>query len=519
MDSKWLKILKQYDVHCLKIKKATNISFDETEKQKSARIKKLEEDYINWFENYFPHYAKVKCAPYHRKLANAIIKNRKSKTLAEIFRSGAKSVHVGMGIPLYLYFIKDLNFFLQIGENAPKAKKLIGKIQSELEYNQKLINDYGHRMGKGNWADGDFLTSDGVRFMSLGWEQSARGLSEGADRPDYISVDDVDSRRHVNNATMMIDGVEKIEEEIIGCFDAADDGIERFVYANNNFHKNSITNRLKAKFIKNIKLDKQNGEKSDYCVITVTAVVDTVNFVPTWPEKTSSEYWRKKYQKNATAFLREYMHIHVDKGKKFKKEWFRFEKMLRLSQYDALIVVGDLSYKDNADWKGMYLIGKIKKEYHIIHCFLRQTSRRIVAAWVYDIYEDRKLARYNVRYIIDGLFAQDEFVNDFDAEGEERGYYIAVIANKEKYGDKFNHIDSITGRFERRWVVFNIDEVDNPDQTDTIEQFLAFEKGSGANDDGPDAIAVGFKELDKLTFIEKFEPMITKRETYEDQSY
>lgn len=519
MDSKWLKIVKQYDVHCLKIKKATTPSFGETDKEKQIRVKNLEKDYIAWFEYYFGHYAKVKCAPFHRKLANKIISNRKSKTIAEIFRSGAKSVHTGMGVPLFLYFTGELNFFLQIGENAPKAKKLIGKIQAELEYNQKLINDYGQRMGKGSWADGDFLTSDGIRFMSLGWEQSARGLSEGAERPDYISVDDVDSKRHVNNKDLMRAGVEKITEEIMGCFDAADDGTERFVYANNNFHKNSITNRLKAEFNKNIKLDKLEGKQSDYYVLTVTAVVDLINFEPTWAAKTTSEYWRNKYNKNKKAFLREYMHIHVDEGKIFKAEYFRYEKMLRLNQYDALIFVGDLSYKDKGDYKGFYLIGKKGKEYHIIHCFLRQTSRRIVAAWLYDKYEERNLGRYNIRYIIDGLFAQDEFVNDFDAEGEERGYYIAVIANKEKYGDKYNHIESIEGRFERRWVVFNIDEKENPDQMDTVEQFLAFEKGGGANDDGPDAIAVGFKELDKLTFIEKFEPMIIQRETYQNQSY
>lgn len=519
MDSRDEKLIKQYDLHCLKIKKATTITFGETQKEKEARMKNSEKDYITWFEDYYPHYAKVKSADYHRKLANRIIKNPKSKTLAEIFRSGAKSVHTGMGIPMYLYFTGQLHFMLQMGENAPKAKKLISKIQAELEYNQKIINDYGRRMGKGNWADGDFLTSDGVRFMSLGWEQSARGLSEGADRPDYISVDDVDSKRHVNNSIMMNDGVEKIMEEIIGCFDAADDSRERFVYSNNNFHKNSITNRLKAEFNKNIKLDKQDGDRSDYSVVSVAAVIDLVTFEPTWPQKTTAEYWRKKYQKNPKAFLREYMHIHVAEGKVFKAEDFRFEKMLRLNQYDALIAVGDLSYKDKGDFKSFYLIGKKAKEYHIIHCFLRQTSRGIVAAWLYDMFESRNLGRYNVRYLIDGLFAQDEFVNDFDSEGEERGYYIAVIANKEKYGEKFNHIESIEGRFLRRWVVFNIDEKDNPDQITTVEQFLAFEKGGGANDDGPDAIAVGFKELDKATFIEKFDPRITIRDTYQNQSY
>jgi len=519
MDAKWEKILKDYELNCLKIKKSTSIDLSESAKDKSARIKYLEEDYIRWFENYFTHYAKKKSAPYHKKLADKVIKNPKSKTLAEIYRSGAKTVHVGMGIPLYLMFTGQLDFMLQIGENAPKAKKLIGAIQAELEYNQKLINDYGRKMGKGNWADGDFLTTDGIRFMSLGWEQSARGLKEGASRPDYISIDDVDSKKHINNNVMMSDGVDKILEDIMGCFDATDDGNERLVYANNNFHKNSITNRLKAEFNKNIQIDKKNGVKSDYYVLTVQAVVDLVSFEPTWPSKTTAQYWKNKYEKNPRSFLREYMHVHVSAGKIFTEEMMQWKEMLRLSQYDALIIIGDLSYKDKADFKGMYLIGKKGKEYHILYCFLRQTSRTEVAVWLYDLYEDKKLYKYNIDFLIDGLFAQDEFVNDFDAEGEIRGYYIPVIANKEKYGEKHNHIESILGRFLRRWVFWNIKEKNNSDQIVTLDQFYDFEKGSGTNDDGPDAVAVGFKELDKKTFIESFEPLIIQRDTYEDNSY
>lgn len=519
MDAKWQKILADYEQHCLKIKKATSIDLTESPKDKAARIKDLESDYIRWFENYFPHYAKKTSAPYHKKLADKVIKNPKSKTLAEIYRSGAKSVHIDMGIPLYLMVTGQLNFMVIFGENAPKAKKLISNIQAELEYNQKFINDYGRKMGNGNWADGDFLTTDGIRFMSLGWEQSARGLREGAERPDYIVVDDVDSRKHVNNSVMMAAGVEKITEEIFGCFDAADDGIERFVYANNNFHKNSITNRLKTEFNKNIQLDKNKGIKSDYYVLTVTAVVDLVNFEPTWPSKTTPEYWKSKYEKNPRAFLREFMHVHVATGKIFTEAMMQWKDMLRLKDYDALIVIGDLSYKDKADYKGMYLIGKKGREYHVIHCFLRQTNRPEVASWLYDMYEDRKLNKYNIDYLIDGQFAQDEFVEDFDEEGEIRGYFIPVIANKTNYGNKPNHIESILGKFIRRWVFWNIKEKQHADQIVTLDQFYDFEKGSDTNDDGPDAIAVGFKELDKKTYIENFDPKITERETYEDNSY
>lgn len=512
INNKWTKLLNDYDLHCQFIIKSTVVDTTETPVEKNKRVAKLEKDYIQWFEYYFSHYAKVKCAPYHKQLANKIIGHKKSKTLAEIFRSGGKSVHTGMGIPLFLYLAKkDLKFMLLIGETEVKAKQLLSDIQAELQYNQKLINDYGIKFKKGDWSDGNFYTSDGIRFMSLGFGQSPRGLREGNQRPDYIDIDDVDTKQHVNNSRIMAESVDYILEEVVGCFDASDDSTERLIYSNNNFHKNSVTNRLKHAFQNYIDIDNKNGVTTQYNILTVCAVKDLINFEPTWAAKTTAEYWKNKYEKNARAFLREYMHVHVSEGKIFKPEYIQHKEVLSLEQYEALIFVGDLSYKDKGDFKAMFLMGKIKKEFHIIHSFTRQTSRRNVAKWLYDTYEQELLQRHNIRYLIDGLFAQDEFINDFDTEGNERGYYIPVIANKKNYGNKFDHIESIVGYFQRGWVFWNIDEKQTLDQIEAIDQFMAFEKGSQAHDDAPDAIAVGIGELNKATFIEKFEPRFTKR--------
>lgn len=516
---KWDKLIKSYDLHCRIIAKATATGSRESPDEKIKRMAFLEADYHRWFSYYFRHYAKVKCAPYHIKLAKKVISNKKSKTLARIFRSGGKSVHVNIGIPLYLDAIGELHFMILVGENEIKAKRLLGDLQAELEHNALLIADYGSKLSKGNWADGNFYTTTGKRFMALGFGQSPRGLREGAQRPDYISIDDVDTRKHINNNKIMSEAVDYINEEVMGCFDAGDHSRERLVIANNDFDKRSITHRMMLQFQKNIKIDKDNLQPSDYYVLSVPAVKDLASFQPSWPEKTSADFWRKKYQKNPKAFLREYMHIHVDEGKIFKAEYFRHDKMLPLARYDALVFIGDLSYKDTGDYKAMYLIGKKGKEYHVIYSFLRQTGRRVVAAWLYDKYIEERLERYNIKYLFDGLFAQDEFVNDFDAEGDERGYYVPIAPNKKSYGNKYDHIESTEGRFLRGWVVFNIAEKNSPDQITTIEQYLSFEKGSQAHDDGPDAIAAGIKELDKITYIEKFDPRITARETYANNDY
>ena len=291
----------------------------------------------------------------------------------------------------------------------------------------------------------------------------------------------------------------------MGCFDETDGSVKRFVFANNNFHKNSITNRLKTQFKVQISKARENGQKSKYKILNVPAVKDLNTFSPNWPEKTSADYWRNKFGNTPyRSFMREYMHVHIQDGTVFRMEDMQWKKMLPLKEYDALVFYGDLSYKAAACHKGMILIGKKDREFHIIHVFLRQASRVVLAKWLYDLYESTGLKGCKkVRYWIEGLFSMDEFVNDFDAEGDERGYYIPVKPDKRPKDDKYDRIEASQSFFERRNVYFNIDEKESADQVELLEQYLAFEKGGDAPVDGPDAAEGAFSMLNGVTRKQK----------------
>lgn len=498
LDAKLEKLIRRYYDDCKRIAMATSIDINEGLKEKIARRNRLEKDYIKWFEYYFPNYAKYPSATFHKKLANLIINNKNIRLLAEMFRSAAKSTHIDMGIPLYLYLVLgELNFLLLVGETETKAKRLLSGIQAQLAYNNRIINDYGKRMGSGDWAGGDFSTSDGKRFMSLGFGQNPRGAREEAERPDYIVVDDVDSKKHVNNDRMMREGVDFIMEDIWGCFDAASGGRERFVFANNNFHSNSITNRLKKQFKE---AEKNNDSDTVYKVLTVNAVNNIKEFKPSWIGKTSSKYWKDKFASMPfRSFMREYMNTHIADGAIFKHQDLQFVKPLNLGKYDSLCFYGDLSYKANADYKAMILVGKVGKHYHVLLTYLQQKSRADCAAWLYDMHELHNLHKYNIRYEIEGLFAMDEFVNDFDTEAEQRGVAtIPVIASKRPKGDKYDRVESLTGYWERGWWFFS-EKDKTKDQQTLIDQFMAFEKGSKAHDDGPDACHGALAHLNRDT--------------------
>ena len=514
MDKKNEKLVKDYENHCLRIKQATSVNIAEPLPEKRKRINKLQGNYAQWFEYYFPMYAKVPCASFHKRMANIIKKNKVCNLLAEIYRSGAKSVHLDMGVPLWLYVTGELKYMLLIGETEPKANKLLSDIQAQLQYNQRFINDCGRKFKYGAWSEGDFTTTDGVKFTAMSIGQSVRGLREASERPDYIVIDDVDNKKRCNNDKLSRDAYEWVWEDLRGCFDESEGSTRRMVVANNNFHKNTVINQLKQEFNRINKEAKEANQEIEHFVVTVKAVKDTINFEPAWPEKTSAEYWRKKF--NSTpyrSFMREYMHVHLQDGVIFLHKHIQKCKILSLSKYDGLIVYGDMSYKDNGDFKALPFLGKIGRDFHLIDGLIRQTSRTNCAIWLYELYEDRKLSKVNVRYEIEGLFAQDELVNDFDIEGDNRGYYVPVVADKKPKGNKFERVESMSGFFERGNFWFNEELINGTDFQNLIDQLLAFEKGSGAPDDGPDAVQSGISKLNKSTFVEKFEPIFISRES------
>lgn len=505
------KMLRDYDEHCKSIEQITHIDITETPAERRAKRKKLEKVYVTWFEYFFPQYAEVECAWFHKKMAKLIVDNDVCDLLAEIYRSGAKSVHLDLGIPMYLYVTGKLRFMLLVGQTEDKAKKLISDIQSQLTHNARFIHYYGKKFKFGDWANGDFTTTDGAKFMAIGAGQSPRGLREGNQRPDYIVIDDIDTIQRCNNDKLSKRLFEWAWEDLRGTFNEGGK-YRRFIVANNNFHKNTLINQLKEEFKKFNKRAQQNGYAKKHFVVSVPAVKDLTSFEPNWPQKTSAEYWKEKYLTTPhRSFMREYMHKHIVEGAIFKNEQIHFKEPLKFSKYDALVFYGDLSYKDEGDYKAMVLVGKIRREFHILACYVRQSSRNAVAEWLYDYVEDHYLLKQNIRYLIEGLFAQDEFVSDFDLVGDVRGWYVPVVADKKGKTGKFDRVESMAGYFERKNVYFSNLLKECPDTQELINQLLAFQKGSGAHDDAPDALQSAIMELNKVAVVNSIPPRTTSR--------
>lgn len=107
---------------------------------------------------------------------------------------------------------------------------------------------------------------------------------------------------------------------------------------------------------------------------------------------------------------------------------------------------------------------------------------------------------------------QDTILDEFQREGDIRGYQLPLMPDRRKKPDKFARIEAVSPLWERGYFYYNEKLKDDPDLRTGIEQTLAFEQGSRAHDDFPDACEGAVYKLQKQTREEAFVPRIGRRQ-------
>jgi predicted phage terminase large subunit-like protein len=495
------KAFEDYKTLCKIISDSTSVKLNETSSQQEARIKRLLGNYGEFFEYYFGHYAKRKdgtlipCAKFQTREAMAALKDPFYTAAWVWYRGAAKSVHADIGLPVFLKENNELNFMVLVGDTDPKACKLIGSLQAEFEENKLLLHDFGKQFSYGSWAEGEFQTLNGTSFFALGVGQSPRGIREREKRPDLIIPDDIDTRERCRNPKLVKEAAEWVQEDLMGCFGGER---ERFIVPQNLFDEVSILSTL-HKEISNLKW------------VQVNAIDKEGN--PSWPERSTKEYWeRKRASKPMRSWLREYMNTPIKEGAIFKDEWIQWTKVLPLDKYEYLIAYCDPSFKNtkNSDYKAIKLWGKSGTKLHLIKCFVRQATVGAMVNWFYDLHEAAKGAI--IDYFIEANMLQDLLLDAFTEEGNRRGYQIPIRPDKRAKPDKFSRIEATSPLYERGFVYYNEALKENADMKTAISQLLAFEKGSNAPDDSPDADEGAIFLMQKRTRTMDFVPILGMRQ-------
>lgn len=511
------KYRELWEAHCREIQSMTDTAtlVRENATQRDQRIKKLQRDYAAFCEYYFPHFLNLRDkatgkvirtvhnAPFHNAAARKVKSTPNLKAVFMWPRGHAKSTHFDIFMPLWLMFQPErlINFMVVVGKSEDSADRLLGDIQAELQYNKRIVADFGEQMSLGNWMEGEFTTRNGVKFLAVGRGQSPRGLREREARPDYIVIDDLDDDELCRNERRVRELTDWVKEALFGALDV---GRGRFIMVGNLISKNSVLANIAA--TRGVHVSK------------ICAVDDKGN--PVWKEK-----WNKQEAQEYADFVgyrawqKEMMHNPINEGAIFKHEWIRYKKVLPLRKYEQLICYTDPSFKSTTanDYKACRLWGKHGNELHLIDCYVRQDTVSGMVRWLYNLYERLSEADVAASFYMEANFMQDIILDEFTTEGELRGYQLPIMPDTRKKPEKIQRIEAVSPLWERGFVFYNEALKDSPDMQVGIEQTLALERGSHVHDDAPDADEGAIWFLQRNTRQANFKPRFGKRPTSKNQ--
>ncbi len=507
---------EEWNRHCQQIQSITDTAqlVQESQVQREQRIRRLQRDYAAFCEYYFPHFLTLRDkttgepvrvihnAPFHNQAAQKVKNTPNLKAVFKWPRGHAKSTHFDIFMPLWLMFQPKrlINFMVVVGKSEDSAVRLLGDIQAELQYNKRIIADFGEQMSVGDWTEGEFTTKPGVHFLACGRGQSPRGLRKRETRPDYIVIDDLDDDELCRNERRVRELTDWVKEALFGSLDV---GRGRFIMVGNLISKTSVLANICA--------------TKGVHVSTIYAVDKEGN--PVWQEK-----WTKEEAQAYADFVgyrawnKEMMHNPIADGTIFKQEWIRYKKMMPLEKYDALVCYTDPSFKSTTanDYKASRLWGKTGNELHLIDCYVRQDTVSGMVRWLYNLFE-RLPENVAVRFFMEANFMQDVILDEFTTEGNIRGYQLPIMPDKRKKPEKIQRIEAVSPLWERGFVFYNQDMKDSPDMQVGIEQTLALERGSKVHDDAPDADEGAIWILQKNTREQQYKPRFGHRPSPKNQ--
>lgn len=142
--------------------------------------------------------------------------------MVEAFRGSGKSTYFTLLDPIHEIAYGRRNFMIFSSYNEEKSGRFTGRVLAELMYNQRLKNDFGEFIPAGKRPALDHFTVNvpgsggktvGVLAVSMG--QDPRGFVHGASRPDYVRLDDIQSRQRAKSRKFVRASIDWIMQDLI----------------------------------------------------------------------------------------------------------------------------------------------------------------------------------------------------------------------------------------------------------------------------------------------------------------
>jgi predicted phage terminase large subunit-like protein len=471
-------LLKRYLDKLEHIKHSSHVILNETEAERKNRIEFAKKDYAFCVNYYFPHYATSACADFQIEAANFIKKYRECVDVEAWARAHAKSTHIDIMIPFWLWLNNEIDVMVLIGKNADDAKTLLSDLQAEFESNPQIIADFGEQRSNGSWEEGQFVTKNEVAFFSLGRGQSPRGIRYKNKRPNLIVFDDIDDDEIVNNLKRVLKVVKWIFSAVYG---AMDNKGARVIFANNIISTTGII----AFVIKKITA---LGKKNKSIRVNVVNALDA-NGKPRWHQKYTKQFFREKQAiMGDYNFQTEYMNNPQTEGKIFLDEQIQWAIIPNMNHFDCIVGHWDVAYSgtETGDYNAIKIWGLKDKNFYCIKAFVRQCKMGVAMKWMAD-YEASLPTSVKIHWRFESQFWNDAIKMTLREVNELQKNELLLTQCERPVKNKFDRIVSLQPYFQNGRCYFNKKEEFNLDMQVGINQLKAIEPGYNSHDDAPDA--------------------------------
>jgi hypothetical protein len=474
------------------IRKGTPVDKSETPEQKKKRIDDLEADPEKWKRYYFNKFFTCESAPFHLTASKRLIKKFLSlKHWYEVrhwFRGASKTTVTMMDV-LYLVMTGKLKNIIYTSSTYDAAEAFLTKYQAQLDSNQRLINDYGVQELPGSWSMGSFTTRKGVKFLALGAGQSPRGNGNQEIRPDCIIVDDFDTDEECRNPDIINKKWDWFEKALFFTVDTANPYL--ILWLGNIIAEDCCVVRA--------------GKMADHCE-TINIRDEAGN--STWPAKNTEaaiDYQLSKVSWESSQ--QELFNNPTRQGQTFKE--IRWDKCPSLHKLPFALVYADpatsnkdkptLKSKAQNSCKAVVVLGYLNNTYYLYKCFLDNTTNSNFIDWLYAArsYVGGATLLYNY---IENNSLQDPFYEQvllplIYAKAKQFGGMLSHSPDTSKKGEKWFRIEADLEPLVRlKNLVFNIDEINDPDMQRMKSQFLTATPNSRELG-GPDAVQGAVKKI------------------------
>lgn len=489
-----IQALKSWRKHCTNVQNSTGVNLSESPNERAARIARAKTDYAFFVDYYFPHYATAKAPDFHISLARYVKAKPTAKVIVRWGRGLAKSVIVNTILPMWLWINGESVYMVIIGNNQDKAEILLNDIQAEFANNHRIRFDFGNQVTAGKWAKGGFSCRERFIAKAIGVGQDARGLREGAQRPTYITADDLEDKDTVRNPRIQDEIVQWLERAVIPTMDGP---VRRFINANNNFAPRTIQDELHKRH------PAWKLHRIDAC--------PGAERLPRWREKYPKDYYKElETEIGSIALEAEYNNVPFVEGKIFTAEMIQWAKPPRIDHFEFIVGRWDPGYSGNNDYNAVRVWGLKEHKFWLMKAFVRQCKMNDAIRWMYD-YESTLPAGVIIHWRVESQFWNDPLREAMKQVEQEKGRTLNTMIMPSPKGKKLDRLLSMHPYYQNGRVFWNENEQASNDMQVGLAQLLGIEPGYRTHDDAPDADEQAIADLVQTDRALTFNPVIGRR--------